>query len=70
VGGGMVGGLDGCLVCWGWRVGAVLGVEVVLIGGRAVAAICMAALGKWRAAALVEMGLAGVLEDWKWRADF
>jgi hypothetical protein len=41
----------------------VLGVEVILIGGGGVAAICMAAVKTRRADALVEMGLADVLED-------
>jgi hypothetical protein len=35
-----------------------------------VAAICMAAVETRRSDALVEIGLADVLEDWKWCADF
>jgi hypothetical protein len=41
----------------------VLSIEVVLIEGGGVAAICMAAVKTRRADALVEMGLADVLED-------
>jgi hypothetical protein len=47
----------------------VLGIEVVLIRGG-VTAICMAKFETRRAATLLKMGLTGVLEDWKWRADF
>jgi hypothetical protein len=62
--------LDGWLVGWlvgwfagGWRIGAVLGVEVVLSGIRGAAAICMAAIEIRRPDVLVGMGLVDVLED-------
>jgi hypothetical protein len=44
--------------------------DVVLSEVGGVAAICMAAVRIRRPDALVEIGLVGVLEDWKSRADF